>query len=77
MFPLQEGKCGQGQGFCHDVHQFIPRRMAGGQLAVCDILVYKKYVFGHSHNQNIFLIYICSSTVPGSQPLKPFQLLMR
>lgn len=38
------------------------------------MLIYKKYVFGHSDEQNLFLIYIWSSsmsTVPGSQLPKP------
>ena len=38
----------------------------------CDIMMYKKYIFAYSEGQDIFLIYILSSsTVPGSQLSKP------
>ena len=34
----------------------------------------KRYIFGHSEDQNIFLIYIWSSSlVPGLQLLKPLE----
>lgn len=36
--------------------------------SLCDIVIYKKYRFGHSDDHNVFLIYIWSlSTVPDSQ----------
>ena len=38
------------------------------QLGKCNIVIYKKYIFGHSDDQNIFLIYIWSlSMVAGLQ----------
>lgn len=38
-------------------------------VVVCDLVIYKKYVFGLSDDQNMFLIYIwCLSMVPGSEP---------
>ena len=40
----------------------------------CNIVINKKYIYGLSDDQDIFLIYICSlSTVPGSQLLKPLK----
>lgn len=33
-------------------------------IVVCDIMIYMKYIFGHSDDQNVFLIYIFS---PSSQ----------
>ena len=38
-------------------------------VVVCDLVIYKKYVFGLSDDQNMFLIYIWSSSaVLVSQP---------
>lgn len=40
-------------------------------------MIYKKYIFGHPDDQNIFLIYTWSSfTVPGSQLPKPLKFLV-
>ena len=37
-------------------------------------MIYKKYVFGHSDDENIFLIYSwCFSRVPDSQLQKPLE----
>lgn len=41
-------------------------------LDSCNIVIYKKYMFGHSDDPNTFLMYIWSlSTVPGPQLSKP------
>ena len=51
---------------CEGLNSWIPLE------EVCHIVFYKKYIFDHSGDQNIFLIYIWSlSTVPGSQPPEP------
>ena len=43
----------------------------------CNIVIYSKYTFGHSDDQNIFLIAMwSSSTVPGSQLSKPLEFLV-
>lgn len=37
-----------------------------------DTVIYKKYAFGHSDDQNVFLMYVWSSSrVPGSQLPRP------
>ena len=43
-------------------------------LSTYNIVIYKKFAFGPSDDQNIFLIFIWSlSTVPGSQLPKPVE----
>ena len=41
-------------------------------LLICNIVIYKGYILGHSDDQNSVLIYVWSlSTVSGSQVPKP------
>ena len=51
-----------GRNFHNEVDIFV---------VMCNLVINKKHIFGHSDVQNMFLLYIWSlSMVPGSQPSK-------